>query len=176
MDQSGYVGLGSNLGNRLGFLLDAASLLCTPKIWVTSVSQLYQTPPMHVTTQPPFLNAAVSIRTSLSPHDLLDHLHDIEHRLGRRRTLPFGPRTIDLDILLWGERGQLVHHSPSLDIPHPRLPERAFALLPLADLAGDLLHPILGRTIRQLAEQADQTGIQLVDSPLWPPPLAVQAG
>jgi 2-amino-4-hydroxy-6-hydroxymethyldihydropteridine diphosphokinase len=122
-----YVGLGSNLGDRESLILRAAEL-----IGAIRLSQLRETEPWGYENQPRFLNAAAEIETELPPRRLLDHLLDIERRLGRERVGPrWGPRTIDLDLLLYG--GETIDE-PGLVVPHPRLLEREFVLEPLADL------------------------------------------
>jgi 2-amino-4-hydroxy-6-hydroxymethyldihydropteridine diphosphokinase len=135
-----YVGLGANLGDREAMLRSALEQLAAePGIEVVAVSKLRDTDPVGITDQPRFLNAAAAVETGLSAHDLLDRLRGIERRLGRTREGPrFGPRTIDLDLLLYGDE-QI--DEPGLEVPHPRLHERLFALEPLADLDPDLVVP-----------------------------------
>ena len=135
-----YVGLGANLGDREAMLRSALEQLAAePGIEVVAVSKLRDTDPVGITDQPRFLNAAAAVETGLSAGDLLDRLLGIERRLGRTREGPrFGPRTIDLDLLLYGDE-QI--DDPGLEVPHPRLHERLFALEPLADLDPDLVVP-----------------------------------
>jgi 2-amino-4-hydroxy-6-hydroxymethyldihydropteridine diphosphokinase len=135
-----YVGLGANLGDREAMLRSALEQLAAePGIEVVAVSKLRDTDPVGITDQPRFLNAAAAVETGLSARDLLDRLLGIERRLGRTREGPrFGPRTIDLDLLLYGDE-QI--DDPGLEVPHPRLHERLFALEPLADLDPDLVVP-----------------------------------
>jgi 2-amino-4-hydroxy-6-hydroxymethyldihydropteridine diphosphokinase len=129
-----YVGLGSNLGEREALIRRAAEL-----IGAVRLSELRETEPWGYEHQPRFLNAAAEIETELPPRRLLDHLLDIERRLGRERVGPkWGPRTIDLDLLLYGDE---TIDEPGLVVPHPRLLERRFALEPLADLAPWLKIP-----------------------------------
>jgi 2-amino-4-hydroxy-6-hydroxymethyldihydropteridine diphosphokinase len=118
-------------------------LRAEPEIEVVAVSSIRETDPVGVVDQPRFLNAAVALETELSPRELLDRLLGIERRLGRTRTGPrFGPRTIDLDLLVYGEARI---DEPGLEVPHPRLHERLFALEPLVDLDPDLVVPGRGR-------------------------------
>ncbi len=138
-----YIALGSNLGDRQRTLLAAweeAAQFCDER----RLSSLYQTEPMHVTDQPLFLNAVGQARTALSPLELLDALHAIETSLGRDRSVEtrMGPRPIDMDILLYDD---LVLDSPRLCVPHPRMAERRFVLVPLLELAPGLLDPRTGQ-------------------------------
>ena len=137
-----YVGLGANLGPREVTLLRAVDLLAAADgVEIVSVSQLRETDPVGVVDQPPFLNGAVAIDTTLAPRELLDVLLETERALGRVRAEPWGPRTIDLDLLVYGDE---VVDEPGLRVPHPRLGERRFALEPLADLDPALEIPGLG--------------------------------
>jgi 2-amino-4-hydroxy-6-hydroxymethyldihydropteridine diphosphokinase len=144
-----YVGLGANLGDREGTIGRAVGLLdATAGIRVRRVSTLRETEPWGPIEQPPFLNGVAALETDLEPRELLDVLLDIEQRLGRVRGERYGPRTIDLDLLLYGE---VVVDEPGLAVPHPRLHERRFALEPLAELAPDALVPGRGTASRLLA-------------------------
>lgn len=137
-----YVGLGANLGPREETLRRAIELLREADgVDVIAVSQLRETEPVGVVDQPPFLNGAVAITTALGPRDLLDLLLEIEQSLGRVRDERWGPRTIDLDLLVYGDE---VVDEPGLRVPHPRLRERRFALEPLAELQPDLAVPRWG--------------------------------
>ncbi len=156
-----YLGLGSNLGDRLGYLQQALAALA-PQVSLAACSSVYETEPWGFAEQAKFLNQAAAGETTLPPRDLLAHLKAIEAALGRAPTFRYGPRCIDIDILLYGD---LILESPDLTIPHPRLHERAFVLLPLADLAPDLRHPVLHKSIRQLL--AELPGAQLSASPLF---------
>jgi 2-amino-4-hydroxy-6-hydroxymethyldihydropteridine diphosphokinase len=135
-----YVGLGANLGDRAAMLRTAVEQLrAEPGVQVVAVSAVRETEPVGVTDQPRFLNAAAAVETQLSARDLLDRLLALERRLGRTREgQRFGPRTIDLDLLLYGEE-QI--DQPGLHVPHPRLHERLFALEPLAELDPELVVP-----------------------------------
>ena len=135
-----YLGLGANLGDREATLRSALEQLrAEPDVRVTAVSTFLDTAPVGIVDQPRFLNAAAAIETDLGARGLLDRLLGIERRLGRTREGPrFGPRTIDLDLLLYGDE-QI--DEPGLQVPHPRLHERLFALEPLTDLAPNLVVP-----------------------------------
>ena len=147
-----YVGLGTNLGDREATLRRAIELL-RERVDVLFVSSIRETKPWGPVDQPPFLNAAVEIETELTPRELLDLLLDVEGRLGRTREGPrYGPRTIDLDLLVYGEE---VLDEPGLAVPHPRLHERRFALEPLAELAPDLVVPGRGPVSRLLGDYTE---------------------
>jgi len=141
-----YLSLGSNLGDRGAHLRAAiARLQTTGKI--TAISSLYETEPVEFTQQALFLNCAVGLATCLGPDELICRVLDIERELGRKRVPPKGPRTIDIDILLFGD---LVIHSPELTIPHPAMAERRFVLQPLAEIAPEVVHRVLHKTVREL--------------------------
>lgn len=154
-----YLALGSNLGDRRANLRAALEAL-PPAARLRAASPVYETPPWGIADQPPFLNMAAEAETSLAPEALLAHLKDAERRLGRLPAPRWGPRLIDLDLLFYGD---LVCETPALTIPHPRLHERAFVLVPLADLAPDLVHPALGRTVRQMLAEVDASGVKRYD-------------
>ncbi len=142
-----YVGLGSNLGDRRAMLDGAvAELGNTPGVRVLRASSSHETDPVGP-PQPRYLNAVAEVETSLAPRALLDRLLAVETRFGRVRGERWGPRTIDLDLLL---HGGLVIDEPGLSVPHPRMTERAFVLAPLCELVPEGRHPVLGRTFRQL--------------------------
>jgi len=144
-----YVGLGANLGPREVTLLRAVDLLAeTAGVRVLAVSQLRETDPVGVVDQPTFLNGAAEIETSLRARELLGRLLEVEQELGRVRGVRFGPRTIDLDLLVYGDREI---DEPGLHVPHPRLRERRFALEPLAELDPQLEIPGLGNVSAALA-------------------------
>lgn len=144
-----YVGLGANLGNREETLQRAVSLLTAAEgVEVLAVSELSETDPVGVVDQPRFLNGAVTVETTLSARGLLDALLAIEQSLGRERVERWGPRTIDLDLLLYGDE---IVDEPGLRVPHPRLHERRFALEPLAELDPELVIPGRGRVSELLA-------------------------
>jgi 2-amino-4-hydroxy-6-hydroxymethyldihydropteridine diphosphokinase len=144
-----YVGLGANLGPREVTLLRAVDLLAAEDgIEVLELSELRETAPVGVVDQPEFLNAALAIETSLAPRELLDVLLRVERELGRVREERWGPRTIDLDLLVYGDE---TVDEPGLRVPHPRLHERRFALEPLAELEPELQIPGLGAVSELLA-------------------------
>lgn len=144
-----YLSLGSNLGNR-ALSIYAALRRLGQGIALEEISSLYETEPVGLKDQPWFLNLVCRCETELSPEALLDLAKEVEQRLGRKETIRFGPRTIDIDILLYDD---LLLNTPHLQIPHPRLHERAFVLVPLAELAPDLVHPGFKTSVRKLQEQ-----------------------
>jgi 2-amino-4-hydroxy-6-hydroxymethyldihydropteridine diphosphokinase len=149
-----YLGLGSNLGDREQYLHSAIERLNTPDLRVLRVSSWYETEPRDYADQGWFLNLVVEAETELFPLQLLHRTSRIELALGRRRTVAKGPRTVDIDILLYG---QAVVRTAKLEIPHPRMGERRFVLEPLAELVPDLRHPVTHRTILEmLAAVRDQ--------------------
>jgi 2-amino-4-hydroxy-6-hydroxymethyldihydropteridine diphosphokinase len=145
-----FVGIGSNLGDREAYVRQALELLAVERgIELEEVSEIRETDPVGVVDQPRFLNAAARLTTELEPRALLDRLLAIEHSLGRVRTAErYGPRTIDLDLLLYGDR---VIDEPGLSVPHPRLAERRFVLEPLAELDPTLVVPGRGSVQSLLA-------------------------
>jgi len=151
-----YLALGTNLGDRPGNL-QAAMAALPPNVIVTKKSPVYETQPWGMTEQPAFLNMVLKGKTSLAPVKLLKYLKDLETRLGRRPSVRYGPREIDIDILFYNE---IILNTPELTIPHPNLHERAFVLIPLADLAAELVHPGIGKTIRELLAEVDTTGVK----------------
>jgi len=155
-----YLSLGSNLGDRLINLKNAISTL-SPKVRVMAQSSVYETEPWGYSDQPAFLNTVVKGDTDLNPRELLAFLKTIEVSLGRRKTFRFGPRLIDLDILLFDD---LVMDAPDLIIPHPRIAERAFVLVPLSEIAPDLSLPNSGTTIQQLRSSVDTNSVKLFHS------------
>ncbi|MEA4988299.1 MAG: 2-amino-4-hydroxy-6-hydroxymethyldihydropteridine diphosphokinase [Anaerovorax sp.] len=143
-----YIALGSNIGNREVNLNQAVKMLnTTTGIKVTKVSGYFDTVPVGYTEQPNFLNAVVEIETYLTAYELLDVCGDIEGKLKRERIIHWGPRTIDLDILLFGN---LVLDDELLTIPHPRMHEREFVLEPLNEIAPKVIHPLCNQNIRKL--------------------------
>jgi 2-amino-4-hydroxy-6-hydroxymethyldihydropteridine diphosphokinase len=150
-----YLGLGSNLGDREENLLQAIQKL-EPEIHPQKVSSIFETSPWGYLDQPGFLNCAVEAVTGLTPRKLLQKLKTIESEMGRQPSIHFGPRLIDLDILLYDD---LILSTKNLTIPHPLLVERAFVLVPLSEIASDLRHPISGETMGALVALVDKTGV-----------------
>jgi len=153
----GYVGLGSNLGDRAGNLLLALRGMMEASLCVTRVSSIYQTEPISGIEQPPFLNMVAEIGNHLpTPEQVMARLLRIEFALGRTREVKDGPRTIDLDLLLYGE---LEKDTEFVRLPHPRLHERRFVLEPLAEVAPRLVHPVLKKTAAELLETANDQSL-----------------
>ncbi|MEX0786192.1 MAG: 2-amino-4-hydroxy-6-hydroxymethyldihydropteridine diphosphokinase [Dehalococcoidia bacterium] len=161
-----YLGLGANLGDRQRNLAMALRRL-EPLVRIEAVSSLYETDPVGPQDQPPFLNAVCRAITGLPPRGLLRHIEEVERDIGRRRGERWGPRPIDIDLLLYGD---LVLDEGGLRVPHPELQERAFVLAPLAELAPELAHPALGRTIAGLAADVDGSGVRVRAGRGWEQP------
>lgn len=155
-----YIGLGSNIGNREANLRMALRYL-EPLARAIRVSSIYDTAPIGVESQPNFYNCVAEIVTGLPPEALLRHLQNIEYEIGRRPARPWGPRPIDIDLLLYSG---VVMDGEFLTLPHPRMTERAFVLVPLAEIAPDAGHPPLPASIAELAGKVDQAGLKLVES------------
>jgi len=158
--QTIYLGLGSNLGDRAANLRAALKALA-PHITVVAESAMYETPPWGVKDQPGFLNMTVRGETELTPAALHEHIKQTERDLGRTPTYRWGPRLIDIDILLYED---LIVDTPDLVIPHPHMHRRPFVLVPLESIAPEVVHPVLGLSIRQLLAHADTAGVSAVVS------------
>lgn len=152
-----YLALGTNIDNRPANLKAAIAAL-TPQMELMEKSKVYETPPWGFTEQAAFLNQAVRVETYLEPEPLLKHLKRLETALGRVPSFPNGPRLIDIDILFYDD---LVMDTPLLVIPHPRLHERGFVLVPLNDIAPGLVHPILQKTVRDMLAGCETSEIKL---------------
>jgi len=155
-----YLSTGTNLGKREQNLYNALASL-SEGIAVSAVSSIYETEPWGYANQPAFLNQVIEGATPLSPQQLKSFIKRIESNLGRAPTFQYGPRLIDIDILSYGS---LVLDEPDLVIPHPRIAERAFVLVPLAEIAPGWLHPVLGLSVKGLLEKVDCTGVKLYPS------------
>ncbi len=154
-----YIGLGANMGDREANINRAlVDLVRSGAGRLTRVSSLYETEPVGIREQPDFLNAVAEIETELAPLELLAALRGIECSIGREKTVKWGgPRTIDLDILLYGD---ISLTEDNLEIPHPEMHKRAFVLTPLAEIAPEARHPITGLTARRMSERVGGEGVQ----------------
>lgn len=153
-----YLLTGSNLGDRASSLQKANARIAQSCGKIIAFSSLYETAPWGLLDQPAFLNQAIAVETSLNPEELMRELLEIEAAMGRVRDARYGPRIIDLDILLYD---QVIMERPILNLPHPALPQRRFALTPLAEIAPSLLHPVLHKTVQELLfECTDDSDVQ----------------
>ncbi len=155
--KTAYLSLGSNVGDREAHLHAALDRLAAEGVRVTGLSSIYETDPQDRLDQPRFLNMVVAIETALFPLQLLSRIQKIERALGRQRLVDKGPRTIDIDILLYG---RFEIRTDQLQIPHPRMAQRRFVLEPLAELAPGLRHPSLGATVTDLLNGVGDQGVQ----------------
>jgi 2-amino-4-hydroxy-6-hydroxymethyldihydropteridine diphosphokinase len=160
MDHRIYLGLGTNLGDRLANLQTAAESL-PPDIYDIKFSLIYESLPWGYTDQPLFLNQVIVGWTRLSPMDVLAYIKQIEQKMGRQMTFQYGPRLIDIDILAYDD---LILTAPELTIPHPQMTRRSFVLVPLVDLAPDWRHPVLKQSAQQLLNQLTCDDIKIYDS------------
>lgn len=144
--KTAYLSLGSNLGDREAHLTAALHRLQAAGVHVVRRSSIQETEPQDFKDQPWFLNLAVEVETDLAPQELLASIQKIESDMGRQRSIPKGPRTIDIDILFYAN---LIITTTDLEIPHPRLTQRAFVLDPLSEIAPDLRHPVTGQSVRE---------------------------
>ncbi|MGI9068380.1 MAG: 2-amino-4-hydroxy-6-hydroxymethyldihydropteridine diphosphokinase [Pyrinomonadaceae bacterium] len=151
MRLNAYIGLGSNLGDRAGNLLMGIRGMLEAGLAVSRLSQIYETEPVETFAQPAFLNMVAEVRTSTvsSSEEVMERLQGVERDLGRTRSVPMGPRTIDLDLLLYQDEQR---NTEFLTLPHPRLHVRRFVLVPLAELAPYLVHPSFHKTITELLQ------------------------
>ncbi|MEI9814783.1 MAG: 2-amino-4-hydroxy-6-hydroxymethyldihydropteridine diphosphokinase [Acidobacteriota bacterium] len=152
-----YLGLGTNIGDRVANLEQARALLTSDRLIVKRESSLYETAPRDVLDQPDFLNQVIEVETDLFPRQLLDRAKHVERKMGRVVTQVKGPRIIDVDILLYGNA---VVSAPGLEIPHPSIADRRFVLEPLAELAPGLRHPGNKRTVRQMLRGIPEQGVR----------------
>ncbi len=155
-----YLALGSNLGNRLD-TIESALKLINERIDNLELSSVYETEPWGVTKQPEFLNLCISGTTNMDPDELLRFVKDIEIKLGRKHRHKWGPREIDIDILFCGDK---IIQKADLSIPHPYLQDRAFVLVPLNDIAPNFIHPVIGKSIKDLLMVVDKSGVNKINS------------
>jgi 2-amino-4-hydroxy-6-hydroxymethyldihydropteridine diphosphokinase len=149
-----FLGLGSNIGDRAANIERSCRLIAEIKgVRLVRTSSLIETEPVGYEDQPDFINAVLEIGTALTPRELLTAIKEVEQRMGRTRTVRFGPRIIDIDILLFGDR---IIDEPGLTIPHPRMHERRFVLRPLAEIAPEAVHPVLKKSVTELYEDSSQ--------------------
>ena len=157
-----YLSLGSNLGDREANLARATGALSRLGVRVSRCSSIYETEPVDFLSQPWFLNCLIEAETSLAPGELLGKLQSVEQELGRQKGLTRGPRIIDLDILFYGDEAI---HEAGIEIPHPRLANRRFVLIPLVELAPEFRHPVLEKTAAEmLAATKDRSVVRLWQS------------
>jgi len=163
MGHIAYIGIGSNIGDKVHQCEKAVSeIIKIDRHKLLAKSSLFKTQPIGYTSQDWFVNGVIKIETDLEPFDLLRSLKAIEARLGRLKTFPWGPRAIDLDILLFDEEGI---QTEALQIPHPRFHERQFVLIPLAEIDPNLIHPVLKRTVGELLDNLkEDQGVQKLKS------------
>jgi 2-amino-4-hydroxy-6-hydroxymethyldihydropteridine diphosphokinase len=157
-----YLSLGSNIGDRVRQLQAALQQLAAPDLRILRTSPAYETEPVEFTAQRWFVNLVAEAETELFPLQLLSRIGRVERALGRVRTVPKGPRTIDIDILFYS---RAIIRSDKLEIPHPRMAERRFVLAPMADLAPELRHPVTRKTIREMLDAAPKQAVRPIVMP-----------
>ncbi len=159
-----YIGIGSNIGDKIRQCEDAISLILeVDRHRLLAKSSFFKTQPVGYISQDWFVNGVIKIETDLEPFPLLKVLKDIERKLGRRETVRWGPRAIDLDILLFDDQTM---ETEELQIPHPRMAERQFVLIPLLEIDGGLLHPESGKALRRLLEEIEEDqGVERLSAP-----------
>lgn len=157
MSTAAYLSLGSNLGDRVGYLAEAVHRLNGAGVRVAQVSSVYETVPQGKTDQPLFLNLAVKVETTLDPWSFLRHIQAVEQAMGRVRKERWGPRTLDIDIILFGVR---VLSGADLEVPHPRMAERAFVLTPMLELHPGLKLPTTGAPLQDLLAALGDQGVR----------------
>ena len=153
-----YIALGTTLGDRTANLRAAIASM-PPDVHVITESHVYETPPWGYENQPAFLNMVIKAETSLEPESLLTYLKQLEVQLGREQNFRWGPRLIDLDILFYDD---VILESPPLVIPHPRLHERGFVLVPLLEIAPDIVHPVFHSQVKDFLSESSQQGITCI--------------
>ena len=146
-----FLGLGSNLGDRMGHLEQGLGIL-GERMRLVKVSSIYETEPWGFEEQPAFLNCVVEGVAVASPEGVLEILKEAEKRVGREAMFEWGPRVFDADLLFYGKR---IVNLPQLTVPHPRIPQRAFVLVPMAEIAPDLVHPLFGMTVEVMAARVE---------------------
>ena len=149
-----FICLGSNVGDRFVNLFDAAGLVINHGVR-RNVSSVYKTKPVGYLDQPDFLNFVMEIQTDLRPEELLREMKAIEKLMGREETFRYGPRIIDLDIVMFGSE---IINTPELTVPHPRMHERRFVLVPMVEIAPELKHPVLYKTMKELLNNTEDGG------------------
>ena len=154
-----YLSLGSNLGDRECNLEESARQISEFAV-IKKSSSIYETEPWGLKDQPRFLNQVILVETKLAPKELLLHMKTIEQKMGRKKTVRYGPRLIDLDILFYDD---LIMKTPDLIIPHPHITERAFVLVPLAEIAPNMIHSQPNKTIRELLKDVDISSVSLYE-------------
>lgn len=154
-----YIGIGSNLGNRVENIRKAINMLKKNKeIKIKKISSIYETEPEYLKKQRKFFNCVIKLTTFILPEKLLSILQNIENKLKRKRTIKYGPRTIDLDILLYGNK---IYSTENLIIPHPLMHKRAFVLVPLAEINPDIIHPVFKNKISTFLSKLNVSKIKL---------------